>query len=182
MTDTVVKISDLLFKDFPNIVTQLLAYDPLAEEDGFEGVKILGIWDFLIGHTVMFLLDLRTSEFDVFSPDCNTGALVLRKTTHFSISHPNVSSFHPLHVWHIGLSKFDVNEISYKFHVRNIAFPSEIIVEALAADLVLGYVEGIGGIGTSIDEGIEDYLETTANWQSQMKIINLSRFPRRKLD
>lgn len=165
------QIIELLYQGFDSSQNSTLSPDPTIEEDALLEGTLLGTLGVMINYSIAILFDLRTS---MYMDQGNTGLLIARKVLEVSITPLPVQSFH--YVWIIGSSNITDEGLYCSLNIDN-----RIHVKSLDIEFIVGTVDNIGAAANSLDDGLNTYLQSTPNWNSDLKVIGRSCITASKL-
>lgn len=152
--------------DLPEISPDPFTDDQALHEATLLNVLYLGLWS-----TLAILFDLRTAM-NIGANGRNVGVLVFHGVSQVAALGRGTAS---PGVWLVG----DVSTLPEDDYVRvtvgGLVHHEEISVKAQSAELLVGFVEGIGEIAAEIeDESATAYLQTIPDWKSIVRLTGIA--------
>ncbi|MCA0455280.1 MAG: hypothetical protein LCI00_14990 [Chloroflexi bacterium] len=162
------KIFDLLIPEFSKTVAGNSPFpDYFYDDDSLLEATLLDLMHYTLDSTTALLFDLRTA---MYLSDGNTMVIVFRGVKDVVLT----DKLTIRHVWMIGDSRFSKTDEGVKLQLP--LMERNISIAAQKLDVYIGNAKNIGEIGTSLDEGIMDYLQTTPHWESAFEVITSSEW------
>ncbi len=132
---------------------------------------LLDLLHYSLYSTTAILIDLRTS---VYFQRENTGLIVFREVSEIVLNDAFNRILYPRVIWMLGDISLTKTERGLKLLVP--LSESKIQVVAPQIEFYIGNASNIGGVATSLDEGIATYIQTTPHWGSEFEIIAASEW------
>ncbi len=166
------KIFDLIItKPDTAMVNKDSTSDTSYADNILSDAVLLDLLHYSLYSTAAILIDLRTS---VYFQRENTGLIVFRGVNEIVLNENFNRTLYPKVIWMLGDISLAKTKRGLKFLVS--LTESKIQVVAQKVEFYIGNARNIGEVATALDEGVENYIQTTPHWESEFEIIAASEW------
>ncbi|MBI1279705.1 MAG: hypothetical protein GC179_16375 [Anaerolineaceae bacterium] len=162
------KIFDLLIpRHDENSFNSFPVEDTFYSDNVLVEATLLDLLHYFLYKTAAILVDLRTS---IYFKNENTGVVIFRGVTEISF-HDDFKKGVVMPLGDISLRKTGKG---FEFSIEYTYTKIKIVAQDV--EFYIGDAKNIGGVATSLDEGITSYLQTTPHWDTEFEILAASKW------